>query len=110
MSTLLIKSLGDLDELWTFNFYRNVANGLVPYRDFNMLQMPLLPLMYGLILKIITNELLVIRIISALISALIFTSVFKLLKELEVNKVFSFLISIIFALFLAASKSDFARS
>ena len=30
------KAIGNLDELWNFNFANNVENGLVPYRDFNM--------------------------------------------------------------------------
>ena len=41
-STVLIRNLANLDEIWNFNFARNIANGLIPYNDFNMLQTPLL--------------------------------------------------------------------
>lgn len=42
-ATVLIRNLANLDEIWNFNFARNIANGLIPYKDFNMLQTPLLP-------------------------------------------------------------------
>ena len=40
---ILPKPLSNLDEIWNYNFAQNISNGLVPYRDFNMLQTPLLP-------------------------------------------------------------------
>ncbi len=43
LATVLPRNLADLDEIWNFNFARNIANGLIPYKDFNMLQTPLLP-------------------------------------------------------------------
>ena len=33
-----IKPLDDLDELWNYNFARNILDGLFPYKDFNMIQ------------------------------------------------------------------------
>lgn len=41
-ATVLIRNLANLDEIWNFNFARNIANGFIPYNDFNMLQTPLL--------------------------------------------------------------------
>ncbi len=43
LATVLQRNLANLDEIWNFNFARNIANGLIPYKDFNMLQTPLLP-------------------------------------------------------------------
>ena len=43
LATVLTRNLANLDEIWNFNFARNIANGLIPYKDFNMLQTPLLP-------------------------------------------------------------------
>mgnify|MGYP003468132678 CR=1 FL=1 len=39
LSALLIfvESLNDLDELWQYSFANNIANGLVPYKDFNII-------------------------------------------------------------------------
>ena len=47
---IFTRPIEDLDELWNFNFARNIANGLLPYKDFNMVQMPLLPIVCGAIL------------------------------------------------------------
>ena len=43
LATVLPRNLANLDEIWNFNYARNIANGLIPYKDFNMLQTPLLP-------------------------------------------------------------------
>lgn len=43
LATVLPRNLANLDEIWNFNFARNIANGLIPYKDLNMLQTPLLP-------------------------------------------------------------------
>ena len=43
LATVLPRNLANLDEIWNFNFARNIANGLIPYKDFNMVQTPLLP-------------------------------------------------------------------
>ena len=32
-----------LDEVWNYGFCYNVLNGLVPYKDFNMIITPLYP-------------------------------------------------------------------
>ena len=49
---ILTKEIGDLDELWNYNFARNVFDGLIPYRDFNMVQTPMLPIIASIGLKI----------------------------------------------------------
>lgn len=49
---ILSRQLNNLDEIWNYNFAKNIADGLIPYKDFNMLQTPLLPFITGLILKV----------------------------------------------------------
>lgn len=100
ISIILISPLNNLDELWNYNFARNVSNGLVPYKDFNMLQMPLLPLICGFILKIITNELIVMRVLAAILCSLIIYSTYKLFSILNIRKEINiFFITLIFFLF-----------
>ena len=41
---IIPRELNNLDEIWNFNFARVIANGMLPYRDFNIIQGPLLPL------------------------------------------------------------------
>ena len=52
LSTIILNPLNDLDEIWNYNFARNIANGLVPYKDFNIVVTPLLSIICGIILKI----------------------------------------------------------
>ncbi len=63
------RSLGNVDELWNFTFGNNIARGLVPYRDFNLLQTPLFAMFDGLFLRILGRELLVTRGLGALLFA-----------------------------------------
>lgn len=80
------KAIGNLDELWNFNFANNVENGLVPYRDFNMVQTPLLPMVNAIFLAIFGNELIVMRILACLLCAGILFTFYKILNLLKANK------------------------
>jgi len=82
---ILSRNLNNLDEIWNYNFARNVADGLVPYRDFNMLQTPLLPFIAGLFLKLFGNELIVMRILAILLISGIFFMAYQILKLLKIN-------------------------
>lgn len=83
---ILNRNLGDLDELWNYNFARNVYDGKIPYKDFNMLQMPLLPLMASIFLKIIANELLTMRILAIILCSFLLFLVYKILKILDIKE------------------------
>lgn len=80
------KAIGNLDELWNFNFANNVENGLVPYRDFNMVQTPLLPMVNAIFLAIFGNELIVMRILACLLCAGVLFTFYKILNLLKANK------------------------
>lgn len=83
---ILPKPIDNLDELWNFNFARNIANNLIPYRDFNMIQTPLLSTLAGLVLKLFGTELFVMRILAILLSSLILLTVYLILKECKISK------------------------
>jgi len=104
LSTILIVPIDNLDEIWNYNFARNIANRLIPYKDFNMLQMPLLPFICGIILKVIANELIVMRILAALLCSTIFYLIYKLFNILNIKRelsiIFTFLIGILFKAFI----------
>ena len=100
LSTILLKPLDDLDEIWNYNFARNIANGLIPYRDFNMVITPLLAMVNGLILKITFNELIVMRILAALLCGSIICMIYKIFRILSIKKevtiIFTFFIGYLF--------------
>ncbi|MBR3002123.1 MAG: glycosyltransferase family 39 protein [Clostridia bacterium] len=85
-SIVLNKSLGDMDELWNYNFANCMAKGLVPYKDFSMVQTPFLPIITGIVLKIFSNSLVVMRILATLLGSAIMFMIYKILDKLKVNK------------------------
>ena len=97
-SVILPKNLNNLDEIWNYSFAKNIVNGLVPYRDFNMVVTPLLSFICSLFLFIFGNELIIMRILATILISFIFFMSFIILRKLNVNKYIS-LISI-FLLFL----------
>ena len=72
LSVILLKPLLDLDEIWNFNCARNISDGLIPYKDFNMVATPLMPIICGIGLLIFGKELIVMRVFAVILMCLIF--------------------------------------
>ena len=82
------RGITDFDELWNFNFALNISNGLVPYRDFNILQTPLMPFVSGILLKILGKELLIMRALGVLLSTSIIFMSYIILKKFKINSTY----------------------
>lgn len=97
---IFTKKIGDMDEIWNYNFSNCIAKGLIPYKDFNMIQMPLFPMIMGLILKFTFNELIMMRVVSFFLWISIFFLINKILnvfKNLDLLKyIIIFIILIIY--------------
>ena len=102
LSTILLKPLDDLDEIWNYNFARNIATGLIPYKDFNIVVTPLLSIICGIILRITFNQLFVMRILAALLCSAIIYITYKLFNVLNIKKE----VSIIFTFFIGYLFND----
>ena len=85
-SIIIKRNVSNYDELWNYSFAQNIKNGLIPYKDFNMIQMPLLPIINGLVLKLTLDNLLIMRICGALLSSAIMFMIYKILKSINVSK------------------------
>ena len=81
-SIIIIKPITDLDEIWNYNTARVISEGLKPYKDIIMITTPLLPMITAIILKIIANEVIVSRILAAVLWTGILFSTYKILKKL----------------------------
>ena len=88
-SEVIPKEINNLDEIWNYNFAKNIADGLVPYKDFNIITTPLLPMLCGIFLKIFANELIVMRILEVILLTAIFYTSYKILEILTKNKIIS---------------------
>ena len=92
---ILTRNLNNLDEVWIFNTARNIANGLLPYKDFNLVTTPGLPIFCGMILKIFGTEMFIMRIMAIITNSFIMFIIYKILKTFKIKKEFSLIISII---------------
>lgn len=81
-SIIIIKPINDLDEIWNYNTARAIVEGGVPYKDISMITTPLLPIITALVLKIISNELMISRILAIIICTGIIYTTYKILKKL----------------------------
>lgn len=65
------------DTIWNFGFSYNIARGLIPYVDFNMVIGPLYNLFISIFLKLFGNYLIVFNVINSLMFSFILLVVFK---------------------------------
>lgn len=98
-SIIIIKPISDLDEIWNYNTARAISQGLIPYKDISMITTPVLPMLTSIILKVTANEIIVSRILAAILwTGILFTiyKVFnKVMKEENISLIFTALIGII---------------
>ena len=87
---VFIEGIGDLDELWQYNFANNISKGLVPYKDFNIITTPLFSFMAAIFLKLIFNQLLVMRLFNTVIFSCILFLIYKIFRLLKINKIMSY--------------------
>lgn len=105
---ILVRELNNLDEIWVFNTARNIANGLLPYKDFNLITTPGLPIICGIILKIFGTEMFIMRIIASIVNAIIIFMIYKILRILNIKKEVSLLIAVaIMELFIKSMCIDY---
>lgn len=70
-------SLTELDGIWGYGFSYNIANGLIPYRDYNMVVGPFYSVVLSLFIKIFGNYFVVFALQNSLIYAVVFYFVYK---------------------------------
>lgn len=83
---VLNKPLGDLDEIWNYNFANCITKGMVPYKDFSMVQTPLLPFITGGLLSVFPNTLLTMRVLAIILCSSIFFVIYKVCNKLKINQ------------------------
>lgn len=103
-SNILTRKVSNLDELWIYTFANNIANGLLPYQDFNMVVTPLLSFISSVFLIAFGKELIVIRILNILLSSLIVCITYKIMNMLKIKQS----ISLILLIFITYVYSHFA--
>ena len=97
--SILAKPINNLDEIWNYNTARAISQGLIPYKDISMITTPVLPMFTAIILKVIANEIIVSRILAAILWTGILFTIYKIfnkvMKEENISLIFTALIGII---------------
>ncbi len=69
----------DTDGVWSYGFAHNIYNGLIPYKDFNMVITPLYPFLISLIFHLTGSNFLIFSIINVIILLVIYYLLYKIL-------------------------------
>lgn len=83
---VFIQKLSNYDEVWVYNFARCISIGLLPYKDISMIITPLFPMICAVFLKIFGDELIVMRVLEVINTAVILFMIYKILERLKVNR------------------------
>lgn len=75
---LICNHLISNDEIWNYGFSYNIASGLIPYKDFNMIITPFYPFLGSLFLIFLGKNLVVFHIFNTFICTIIFYFIKKL--------------------------------
>ena len=76
----IFQTLANTDKLWNYMFASNMASGLLPYRDFNLLQTPFSPLVNAVFLAIFGHKMLVFELLGSLLFTLIAACLYQLCR------------------------------
>lgn len=69
------------DEIWNYGFSYNIASGLLPYKDFNMLIGPLYSVIVALVLRPFGNNLMAFHLINSIIISIVITFIYNKLNK-----------------------------
>lgn len=86
--SLLIFSrpLDCLDEIWNFSNGLNISNGLIPYKEFNMVATPFSGFVTAVFIFIFGKNLTSMRLLTVILSVLISILSYKILRQFDISR------------------------
>ena len=97
---VLTREIWSLDELWNYNFARNIVIGKIPYLDFNLVTFPLFQNLLAIFLKIFGQELFIYRIFQIIVFVGILYFSLKLFEKLNIKKIKSYVALLVYLIFI----------
>ena len=73
---------------------------MIPYKDFNIIQGPLVSLICGIFLKVFAEEMLVTRILAIILDSAIFLIMFKIMDRLKIKDYFKYIVLSVLAIIM----------
>jgi len=77
----MVISIPRYDEIWEYGYAYNIATGLIPYKDFNMVSTPLYPFIVSIFIKVFGHYLLSAHIFNAIIITIMLLILYKMLGK-----------------------------
>ncbi len=71
------------DEFWNYNFARNMSKGLLPYRDFNMVQTPLSACIPALLMKVFGAKFMILRVAGSFLFIATFACLYYICETIK---------------------------
>ena len=100
ISIYIVRPVDNLDELWNYNFAKQISEGLIPYKDISMIITPLSSFLASIFLNI-SNELLTMRILGIILSSTTFYMIYRILIQLTNKRNYSFICTLIMIFILS---------
>lgn len=94
LSLVLNKTINSLDEIWNYYNSHTILMGLMPYKDISLITIPLFQWTSAIFLKIFGDHLIVFRVEETIMISTIFFMTYKILLELQRDRIFSILASL----------------
>lgn len=95
---LVLCGNNNADQIWEYGFSHNILQGMIPYKDFNMVTFPFHTYLSALILKIFSDKYIVYLIFHATLMSITAFLIYK-----KTNKVYQYLFSLLFFLIICAA-------
>ena len=99
-STLLWELGINGDELWNYNFIRNISNGLIPYRDFNMVQTPFAAYFGAFWMLLFGNGFIVYKMMGVILMIATFSLLYYIIKESSKCRELAFAVTVFYMLLI----------
>ena len=104
-SLIVVNSMGDIsmDEIWNFGFSKRIAEGYIPYRDYNIVTTPL----FFFIGALFSKNLMIFRLYGALINAAIPTITYYYCEKNGLDKQLSIVMTFASCVFLIGVDANY---
>lgn len=96
--SIMLRPINNLDEIWNFGFVMPMVNGMVPYKDMNIIITPLAPWLASIVMLATEEELLIFRLCGVILCTLILWMTWQLLLDLKLEWKKAFLFCLILGL------------
>lgn len=106
LGEVMTDNINNLDTMWTFGFCKKIAEGYIPYRDYNMVITPLFAQITAFFFKIFSPKMFVFNIVGAIETVILIVFQYLILKKMKIStkaSIISIFLIIIYPFYFATN-------